>query len=88
MADYLFDIAGDGGSLGRGGMLTKICAGRLAAMGGCPTVIVSGAIDNVITRVVSGEAVGTLLTTNEEDKMIARKQWLAAHLRNVRQFGC
>lgn len=81
MADYLFDIAGDGGKLGRGGMLTKIRAGRLAAMGGCPTVIVSGAIDNVITRVVSGEAVGTLLTTNEQDKIIARKQWLAAHLR-------
>lgn len=81
MADYLFDIAGDGGKLGRGGMLTKIRAGRLAAMGGCPTVIVSGDIENVITRVVSGEAVGTLLTTNEADKIIARKQWLAAHLR-------
>ena len=81
MADYLFDIAGDGGKLGRGGMLTKIRAGRLAAMGGCPTVIVSGAIDDVITRVISGEAVGTLLTTNDEDKIIARKQWIAAHLR-------
>lgn len=81
MADYLFDIAGDGGKLGSGGMLTKIRAGRLAAMGGCPTVIVSGAIDEVITRVVSGEAVGTLLTTNEHDKIIARKQWIAAHLR-------
>ena len=81
MADYLFDIAGDGGKLGRGGMLTKIRAGRLAAMGGCPTVIVSGAIDNVITRVISGEPVGTLLTTNDQDKIIARKQWIAAHLR-------
>lgn len=81
MADYLFDIAGDGGKLGRGGMLTKIRAGRLAAMGGCPTVIVSGAIENVITRVVSGEAIGTLLTTNDADKIIARKQWIAAHLR-------
>lgn len=50
-------------------------------MGGCPTVIVSGAIEGVITRVVAGEAVGTLLTTNDEDKVIARKQWIAAHLR-------
>lgn len=81
MADYLFDIAGGGGKLGRGGMLTKIRAARLAAMGGCPTVIVSGANEDVITRVVSGEAIGTLLITNEEDKTIARKQWLAAHLR-------
>lgn len=81
MADYLFDIAGDGGKLGRGGMLTKIRAARLAAMGGCPTVIVSGEIDNVISRVVAGEKLGTLLTTNETDKQIAKKQWLAAHLR-------
>lgn len=81
MADYLFDIAGDGGKLGRGGMLTKIRAARLAAMGGCPTVIASGANEDVITRIVSGESVGTLLTTNNADKIIARKQWLAAHLR-------
>ncbi|ELA08452.1 gamma-glutamyl kinase [Moraxella macacae 0408225] len=81
MADYLFDIAGDGGKLGRGGMLTKIRAGRLAAMGGCPTVIANGGYDDVISRVVAGERIGTLLTTNEEDKKIAKKQWLAAHIR-------
>ena len=81
MADYLFDIAGDGGKLGRGGMLTKIRAARLAAMGGCPTVIVSGAFEQVINRVVAGEPLGTLLTTNEDDKLIAKKQWLAAQLR-------
>lgn len=77
MADYLFDIAGDGGKLGRGGMITKIRAGRLSAMGGCPTVIVNGSYDDVISRVVAGEPIGTLLTTNEEDKKIAKKQWLA-----------
>lgn len=81
MADYLFDIAGDGGKLGRGGMLTKIRAARLAAMGGCPTIIVSGTIEAVINRIVSGEALGTTLTTNDADKLIAKKQWLAAHLR-------
>lgn len=81
MADYLFDIAGEGGKLGSGGMLTKIRAGRLAAMGGCPTVIANGSIEKVITRVAEGESVGTLLKTNQADKIIARKQWLAAHLR-------
>lgn len=53
----------------------------VAKRGGCPTVIVSGEIDNVIHRVANGELLGTLLTTNEADKMIAKKQWLAAHLR-------
>lgn len=81
MADYLFDIAGEGGKLGSGGMLTKIRAGRLSAMGGCPTVIVNGGVEDVITRVVAGEPLGTLLTTNEEDKKIAKKQWLVAHIR-------
>ena len=81
MADYLFDIAGDGGKLGRGGMLTKIRAARLAAMGGCPTVIANGDVENVISRVVAGEPLGTLLTTNDADKLIAKKQWHAAHLR-------
>lgn len=80
MADYLFDIAGEGGKLGSGGMLTKIRAARLAAMGGCPTVIVNGATENVVTRVVAGEQLGTLLTTNDTDKKIAKKQWLASHL--------
>lgn len=81
MADYLFDIAGEGGKLGSGGMLTKIRAARLAAMGGCPTVIANGRVDDVITRIVNGEAIGTRLTTNDADKIIAKKQWLAAHLR-------
>lgn len=81
MADYLFDIAGDGGKLGSGGMMTKIRSARLAAMGGCPTVIANGSIDNVIKKVVFGEPIGTYLTTNEDDKQIAKKQWLAAHLR-------
>ncbi len=83
MADYLFDIAGEGGKLGSGGMLTKIRAGRLSAMGGCPTVIVSGTEDDVITRVVAGEQLGTLLTTNAKDKIIAKKQWLASHLQMI-----
>ncbi|WP_230660172.1 glutamate 5-kinase [Psychrobacter sp. I-STPA10] len=81
MADYLFDIAGGSGKLGRGGMQTKVRAARLAAMGGCATVIANGSLDNVITRVVAGEVLGTVLTTNQADKLIARKQWLAAHMR-------
>ncbi len=81
MADYLFDVAGDGGKWGSGGMLTKIRAARLAAMANTPTVIASGKVENVITRLVAGESIGTFLTTNNNDKLIAKKQWLAAHVR-------
>lgn len=83
MADYLFDIAGDGGKLGRGGMLTKVRAARLAAMGGCPTIIASGQQNQIIARLLAGEAVGTLLTTTTNNRVIARKQWLAAHLQTA-----
>ena len=78
MDDTLFDVAGDGGKLGRGGMLTKIRAARLASMGGCPTVIAFGNEDSVITRVCNGEILGTHLYS-DNDRTGARKQWLAAH---------
>lgn len=78
MDDTLFDVAGDGGKLGRGGMLTKIRAARLAALGGCPTVIAYGRTKNVVTRICAGESIGTLLIS-DNDRVAARKQWLAAH---------
>ncbi len=83
MADYLFDVAGDGGKWGSGGMLTKIRAARLAAMSQCQTIIANGKVDDVINRLVDGEPIGTLLTTDSNDKLIAKKQWLAAHIRTA-----
>lgn len=79
MDDSLFDVAGEGGKLGSGGMLTKIRAARLAAMSGCATVIAHGGVENVVSDIVAGKAVGTLLTS-DNDRVAARKQWLAAHL--------
>lgn len=72
-------VAGDGGLLGRGGMVTKVRAARLAARSGCATVIVGGRYDNVLTRLQSGEVLGTLLTS-DQTPMAARKQWIAGHL--------
>ncbi|GAB3092312.1 glutamate 5-kinase [Aestuariicella hydrocarbonica] len=71
--------AGDGGKLGRGGMITKVRAARLAARSGAHTVIVGGRIDNVVTRLQQGEALGTLLTADQQPQA-ARKRWLAGHL--------
>jgi len=72
-------MAGDGGALGRGGMITKVRAGRLAARSGACSVIVGGRIENVLTRLFDGETLGTLLTSDQEP-MAARKQWIAGHL--------
>lgn len=72
-------VTGKAGSLGRGGMFTKIRAARLAARSGAVTVIAHGSEKNVLERIVSGEHLGTLLLSNQEP-VVARKQWLASHL--------
>jgi len=68
------------GHLGRGGMQTKVSAAQLAARSGTHTVIASGQVDNVINRIVQGEALGSFLEASE-GHIVARKQWLAGHLR-------
>ena len=77
--------AGGSGALGRGGMVTKIRAARLAARSGAQTVIVGGRIENVLCRLRGGEALGTLLLPTQE-RQAARKQWLAGHLQTRGQL--
>lgn len=72
-------VAGSGGSLGRGGMTTKVRAAQLAARSGAVTVIASGRQPDIITRVMAGEALGTLLRP-EQAPIAARKRWLAGQL--------
>lgn len=72
--------AGGGmGSLGRGGMLTKVRAAARAARSGTATIIAAGRETNVLTRIRDGEALGTLIHPAEEP-VAARKHWLAARL--------
>lgn len=82
MDDALFEMAGGGGVLGRGGMVTKVRAARLAAKSGCPTLIASGESDHVLSRLMSGELLGTLFST-DKDRITAHQQWLAAHLQTA-----
>jgi glutamate 5-kinase len=72
-------MAGEGGSLGRGGMRTKLRAARLAARSGAATIIASGREAGVLSQIARGESVGTLLLPGQE-VTAARKQWLAGHL--------
>ena len=74
-------MAGDGGKFGRGGMVTKVRAARLAARSGADTVIVGGKIDNVLTRLAEGESLGSLLLADQLPQA-ARKRWLAGQLQS------
>lgn len=79
--DPLLDrvAGGSGSALGRGGMLTKVAAARLAARSGTATIIASGNELDIITRLAGGEHCGTLLA-NRRKPLAARKQWLAGGL--------
>ncbi len=79
MDSQLDDMAGTGGALGRGGMISKVRAARLAARSGANTVIVGGKIVDVITRLAAGETIGTLLYAGQQP-LAARKRWLAGNL--------
>lgn len=73
-------MAGDGGTLGRGGMRTKITAAQFAARSGATTIIASGSVENILQKIAQAETVGTLLAADKEP-MTARKQWLANQLK-------
>ncbi len=68
-----------GGSLGRGGMLTKVRAAARAARSGAATLIASGREAEVLARLAQGERIGTLFGAAQE-KLAARKQWLDGQL--------
>ena len=69
-----------GGSLGRGGMSTKLSAAQRAARSGTATLITSGRNASALLAAASAEPHGTLLLPDTEP-MAARKQWLAGHLK-------
>lgn len=78
--DSLDALAGDSLSgLGRGGMVTKLQAARLAARSGCNTVLAGGRNEEVLLKVARGDVIGTLLSTSQKP-IAARKQWLAGRL--------
>ncbi|MCH9666086.1 MAG: glutamate 5-kinase [Gammaproteobacteria bacterium] len=81
---------GEGGGLGKGGMLSKIKAARLAAQAGATTVIATGISkdkeQNTLTMLINGENPGSKLTSKREPAL-ARKRWLAGQLRPLGSLG-
>lgn len=77
----LEDMAGGAGSsVGTGGMITKILAAKRSARSGAATVIACGREHDVLSRLADGEGIGTQLLA-PTNRMAARKQWLADHLK-------
>src|SRR3990170_7645254 len=60
---------------GRGGMLTKLEAARIAMHCGGTAVIANGSTPNVLDRIFSGEAVGTAFLPLQ--RMRGKRRWIA-----------
>ena len=67
------------GSLGIGGMMTKIEAARLATASGITVIIANGREPDVIVKLAAGEAIGTCFLPLT-DKLESRKRWMVSGL--------
>jgi glutamate 5-kinase len=67
--------AGSDNRYGRGGMLTKLEAARIAAHSGAATVVCNGRQPDILHHVSTGESIGTLFLPGR--RMSSRKHWLA-----------
>lgn len=72
-------MVSEGSTLGRGGMVSKLRAARLAARSGTVSIIADGRNPSSVSGATQGLAVGTLFTTAQQPQP-ARKQWLASLL--------
>lgn len=77
ITEAIYALAGGSGTRGTGGMQTKIQAADLATRSGTPVRIASGAEPAVLTRILQGEAIGTLFPAHATH-LESRKRWLLA----------
>jgi glutamate 5-kinase len=69
---------GSGSSVGTGGMKTKIQAASICGDAGCNMIIASGSETDIICRLVDGEEIGTVFTS--DNRISKKRRWLkAAH---------
>jgi glutamate 5-kinase len=72
--EVLKSAGGKGSKFSSGGMKTKIEAARVASNAGCRIVLANGRAENVIERIVTGEAIGTLFLPRR--KLSNRERWI------------
>jgi len=81
LTEEVASVAGGAADLGTGGLQTKIEAARIARRHGVATVIASGFDHDVLTKVINGDDIGTLIHGPDSVLPHARKRWIASTLR-------
>jgi glutamate 5-kinase len=66
---------GSTSAFGRGGMITKLEAAKIAAHSGAATVLCNGGSRDVLPRLAAGELEGTLVLPGQ--RLASKKHWLA-----------
>ena len=74
--------SGTASKCGTGGMLTKIDAARQATAAGITVIIASGREEDIIPRLMSGEAIGTRFVPSAS-KRESRQRWMLSGLRTM-----
>jgi glutamate 5-kinase len=69
-------LASGKSSKGRGGMLTKLQAARIAMNSGGMAVIANGSRPDIVKRILAGEAEGTLFVGKSET-LSSKRRWIA-----------
>ena len=64
------------GTLGTGGMLSKIQAAQKVTSAGIPMIVARGSTENVLLKLFAGQDLGTYFVP-KEGKMASRKCWIA-----------
>jgi len=79
--DSIETVAGDmPGSLGTGGMLSKVRAAAKVTNAGIPMVIANGRSSDIVTAVLSGKKIGTFFVPAAE-KLSSRKCWIGYNIK-------
>ncbi len=68
--------SGQAGTLGTGGMLSKLQAAKKAGAAGIPTIIANGRTPDILPRLFAGDKVGTLVVPHQP-RLTSRQYWIA-----------
>lgn len=61
--------------ISKGGMASKLKAAQFVTQSGAPVIIAGGRVENVLTRLMSGEVLGTLFLPKDRG-LAPRKRWI------------
>ena len=62
---------------GAGGMLTKITAAKMGTQSGVTVIIANGLKENIVSRIMNGEKIGTIFFPKIDKRKTGRKKWIA-----------